>query len=91
MFLVFSFVVTLGTRNTCFPQLETLFPVLTWHFFVCIPFFFSLLRKKWCIPLAIGAYKPSFIMKNQHMDPCEAVNVHKDIHAVRSLAMVLLT
>jgi L-ascorbate metabolism protein UlaG (beta-lactamase superfamily) len=37
--------------------------------------------------LPIGAYEPRWFMKDQHMDPAEAVQAHLDLGAARSLAM----
>ncbi|MDP4823951.1 MAG: MBL fold metallo-hydrolase [Aestuariivirgaceae bacterium] len=37
--------------------------------------------------LPIGAYEPRWFMKDQHMDPAEAVQAHLDLGATLSLAM----
>jgi N-acyl-phosphatidylethanolamine-hydrolysing phospholipase D len=37
--------------------------------------------------LAIGAYEPRWFMKEQHMDPAEAVRAHRDLGARRSLGI----
>ena len=37
--------------------------------------------------IPIGAYEPRWFMKIMHMDPAEAVQVHKDVNARRSLAI----
>jgi L-ascorbate metabolism protein UlaG (beta-lactamase superfamily) len=37
--------------------------------------------------LPIGAYEPRWFMKDAHMNPAEAVRVHRDVGARRSLAM----
>lgn len=37
--------------------------------------------------LAVGAYQPRWFMKEQHMDPPEAVQAHRDLAARRSLGI----
>ena len=37
--------------------------------------------------LPIGAYQPRWFMKNIHIDPTEAVQVHRDLNAKRSLGV----
>jgi L-ascorbate metabolism protein UlaG (beta-lactamase superfamily) len=37
--------------------------------------------------IPIGAYEPRWFMRNHHMNPEEAVKVHKDIRSARSVAM----
>lgn len=37
--------------------------------------------------LPIGAYEPRWMMKSQHVDPQEAVQIHVDIRAKKSVAM----
>ncbi len=37
--------------------------------------------------IPIGAYEPRWFMKAQHLDPAEAVRVHKDLGAKRSVAV----
>jgi len=37
--------------------------------------------------IPIGAYEPRWFMKDAHMNPAEAVQVHRDVGARRSLAM----
>jgi N-acyl-phosphatidylethanolamine-hydrolysing phospholipase D len=37
--------------------------------------------------LAIGAYEPRWFMREQHMDPAEAVRAHQDLGARRSIAV----
>jgi L-ascorbate metabolism protein UlaG (beta-lactamase superfamily) len=37
--------------------------------------------------IPIGAYEPRWFMRDAHMNPAEAVRVHRDIGARRSLAM----
>jgi N-acyl-phosphatidylethanolamine-hydrolysing phospholipase D len=37
--------------------------------------------------LAIGAYEPRWFMREQHMDPAEAVQAHRDLGARRSIGM----
>lgn len=35
--------------------------------------------------IPIGAYDPRYFMQNQHLDPAQAVMVHKDLKALRSI------
>jgi L-ascorbate metabolism protein UlaG (beta-lactamase superfamily) len=35
----------------------------------------------------IGAYEPRWFMKDQHVDPAEAVRIHRDVRARRSVAI----
>lgn len=37
--------------------------------------------------LPIGAYAPRWFMRNQHIDPIEAVRIHQDLHARKSIAI----
>ena len=37
--------------------------------------------------IAVGAYEPRWFMKEQHVNPAEAVQVHKDLHAKRSVGV----
>lgn len=37
--------------------------------------------------IPIGAYDPRHIMQNQHVDPAEAVKIHQDVRAEKSLAI----
>jgi N-acyl-phosphatidylethanolamine-hydrolysing phospholipase D len=37
--------------------------------------------------LAIGAYEPRWFMKQQHMNPAEAVQAHRDLAAARSIGV----
>ncbi len=37
--------------------------------------------------LPLGAYEPRWFMSQQHINPAEAVQVHKDLRAVRSMGM----
>ena len=37
--------------------------------------------------IAVGAYEPRWFMKEQHLDPAEAVQVHVDLGAKRSLGV----
>jgi N-acyl-phosphatidylethanolamine-hydrolysing phospholipase D len=37
--------------------------------------------------IAIGAYEPRWFMKDQHVDPAEAVQVHRDLRAKRSIGV----
>ena len=37
--------------------------------------------------LAVGAYEPRWFMKNQHINPDEAVQIHRDLHAKRSVGV----
>ncbi|MNL18710.1 metal-dependent hydrolase [compost metagenome] len=37
--------------------------------------------------IPIGAYEPRWFMKKNHVNPEEAVQIHKDLHAKKSVAM----
>jgi N-acyl-phosphatidylethanolamine-hydrolysing phospholipase D len=37
--------------------------------------------------IPIGAYQPRDVMKNQHVDPEEAVKIHQDVRATASLGI----
>jgi L-ascorbate metabolism protein UlaG (beta-lactamase superfamily) len=37
--------------------------------------------------IPIGAYEPRWFMKDAHMDPAEALRVHREVAARRSVAM----
>ena len=37
--------------------------------------------------IAIGAYEPRWFMATQHIDPAEAVQIHLDLHAQRSMGV----
>ena len=37
--------------------------------------------------IPIGAYEPRWFMKMQHINPAEAVQIHRDLHADRSIAI----
>ncbi len=37
--------------------------------------------------IAVGAYEPRWFMKNQHVNPAEAVQIHKDLGAKRSVGV----
>ncbi|WP_443113948.1 MBL fold metallo-hydrolase [Herbaspirillum seropedicae] len=37
--------------------------------------------------IPIGAYAPRWFMQNQHVDPAQAVLIHQDVHARRSVAI----
>ncbi|KAI7844885.1 hypothetical protein COHA_001537 [Chlorella ohadii] len=41
--------------------------------------------------IPVGAYEPRWFMKPQHIDPAEAVQVHKDVKAQQSIACHLAT
>jgi len=40
-----------------------------------------------CAAIPIGAYSPRWFMKGQHVDPYEAVKIHKDIRSKLSIAI----
>ena len=42
-------------------------------------------RQAWLI--AVGGHEPRWFMKDQHINPAEAVQVHKDLGAKRSVGM----
>lgn len=37
--------------------------------------------------IPIGAYEPRWFMKQSHINPAEAIQIHKDLHAKKSVAM----
>ena len=37
--------------------------------------------------IAVGAYEPRWFMQNQHINPAEAVQIHRDLHAKRSVGV----
>ncbi|MDB5966267.1 MAG: fold metallo-hydrolase [Polaromonas sp.] len=37
--------------------------------------------------IAVGAYEPRWFMKEQHVNPAEAVQIHRDLHAKRSVGV----
>ena len=37
--------------------------------------------------IPIGAYAPRWFMQNQHVDPAQAVMIHQDVHAKRSIGI----
>ncbi len=37
--------------------------------------------------IAVGAYEPRWFMQNQHINPAEAVQIHRDLHAQRSVGV----
>lgn len=37
--------------------------------------------------IPIGAYAPRWFMQGQHVDPAQAVQIHKDVHAKRSIGV----
>ena len=37
--------------------------------------------------LPIGAYEPRWFMHNQHVNPADAVKIHRDLHASKSIAI----
>jgi len=37
--------------------------------------------------IAVGAYEPRWFMKEQHINPAEAVQIHRDLHARRSVGV----
>jgi N-acyl-phosphatidylethanolamine-hydrolysing phospholipase D len=37
--------------------------------------------------IPIGAYAPRWFMSNQHVDPAQAVQIHRDVHAKQSIAI----
>ncbi|HEY4318133.1 MAG TPA: MBL fold metallo-hydrolase [Herbaspirillum sp.] len=37
--------------------------------------------------IPIGAYAPRWFMSNQHVDPAQAVQIHRDVHAKQSVAI----
>jgi L-ascorbate metabolism protein UlaG (beta-lactamase superfamily) len=51
---------------------------------------FTQVRERCGVPdlalLPIGAYEPRWFMRDQHMDPAEAVRAHLDLHARQSIA-----
>ncbi len=52
---------------------------------------FSKIREKWGSPtvslLPIGAYEPRWFMKEQHMNPKDAIQAHRDLQSGHSIAM----
>jgi N-acyl-phosphatidylethanolamine-hydrolysing phospholipase D len=37
--------------------------------------------------LPIGSYEPRWFMKHQHIDPEDAIQIHKDVNSKRSVAI----
>ena len=37
--------------------------------------------------IPVGAYEPRWFMKDQHVDPAEAVRIHRDVRARRSVGI----